>query len=51
MFEYFWDDDIVEKCFTLDSITPSKSFKNITNDQKNYYMRHFEVSSDLVTCN
>ena len=51
MFEYFWDDDIIEKYFTLDSITPSKSFKNITNDQKNYYMRHFEVSSDLVTCN
>ena len=48
MFEYFWTDDIIEKYFASNSTTPSKSFKNITTGQKSYYVRHFEVSSDLV---
>ena len=48
MFEYFWINDIIEKYFASNSTAPSKSFKNITTGQKSYYMRHFEVSSDLV---
>lgn len=49
MFGCFCDDDIIEKYFALDATAPSKSFKNIITGQKFYYMRQFEVSSDLVT--
>ena len=48
MFGYFWIDDIIEKYFALDSTNPSKDFTATTTDQKIYYMRHFEVSSNLV---
>ena len=48
MFGYFGIDGVIEKYFCVDSTNPSKDFTATTNDQKNYYMRHFEVSSDLV---
>ena len=51
MFGCFCDDDLIEMHFALDATAPSKSFKNIITDQKFYYMRQFEVSSDLVTGN
>ena len=43
MFWYFWNDDIIEKYFTLDSTTSSKSFKNITTDQK-------AITWDILKC-
>ena len=48
MFGYFWIDGVIEKYFCVDSKRPSKDFKATTNDQKNYYMRHFEASRSLV---
>ena len=45
---YFRMDDIIENYFALDSTNSSKDFTATTTDQKNYYMRHYEVSSDLV---
>ena len=48
MFGYFWINDIIEKYFALDSTNPSEDFTATTTDQKNYYMRQVEASSDLI---
>ena len=48
MFGYFWIDGVIEKYFRVDSTNPSKDFTATTNDQKNYYMRHFEASRSLA---
>ena len=45
---YFRMDDIIKNYFALDSTNSSKTLQLQPLTKKNYYMRHYEVSSDLV---